>query len=192
MKMTLGDAAALSTILDRILLDKDGKERGDIPFKVKYRLVRDRATLGVFEQDFNKERNRLILKYGENTKDEQGRDMVTVPNEKREVFLKDLSEAASAEIDPEIMQIKTAEVEDIVSEFTMSISEIQVFDQFLVSDSTMRKELEEALKIAQEPLKKDSDSKEKTPQAEPPAKTTNKEEPVEVLEEKNVTAEEKV
>lgn len=153
VKMSIGASVALYNTIQSILIktDTDGKqEERDIPFKTKYKLLRDQT---VFEKDFNfyeKERVRLVKKYGVS---KEGTNEITVSKENWEPFNKEIGEVVMMEVSHDIMKLSPEEI-DYIDDDTINLpaTSVKLFLSIMVEDKSLIDDLNKDI----EPLEKES------------------------------------
>ncbi len=185
--MNLGASLVLAEVskmlLYKTITNADGQQvlvDRDIPFRLRYRLNKDRI---LFEKDaakFNQNRMIALAKYGE--MDEAGETVSIKDPEKMELFKEEISKLVDSEVTHPIALLSPEDI-DLIKDTDMPISPeaMSIFIGYLVDDPDMRLEAKVAANIvaekreetiAEEPKVEDSKPVKKT------KKTTTKKETV--------------
>lgn len=185
--MNLGASLVLAEVskmlLYKTITNADGQQilvDRDIPFRLRYRLNKDRI---LFERDaakFNQNRMIALAKYGE--MDEAGETVSIKDPEKMELFKEEISKLVDSEVTHPIALLSPEDI-DLIKDTDMPISPeaMSIFIGYLVDDPDMRLEAKVAANIvaekreeatAEEPKVEDSKPVKKT------KKTTTKKETV--------------
>lgn len=185
--MNLGASLVLAEVskmlLYKTITNADGQQilvDRDIPFRLRYRLNKDRI---LFERDaakFNQNRMIALAKYGE--MDEAGETVSIKDSEKMELFKEEISKLVDSEVTHPIALLSPEDI-DLIKDTDMPISPeaMSIFIGYLVDDPDMRLEAKVAANIvaekreettAEEPKVEDSKPVKKT------KKTTTKKETV--------------
>lgn len=183
--MNLGASLVLAEVskmlLYKTITNADGQQilvDRDIPFRLRYRLNKDRI---LFERDaakFNQNRMIALAKYGE--MDEAGETVSIKDPEKMELFKEEISKLVDSEVTHPIALLSPEDI-DLIKDTDMPISPeaMSIFIGYLVDDPDMRLEAKVAANIvaekreettAEEPKVEDSKLVKKT------KKTTTKKE----------------
>ena len=193
VKMTLGTALVLSEMVNMLLTkkitDSDGKERlidREIPFRLKYRLTRNKATLDKDVAKFNEFRLLALAKYGEPTED--GQNVVINDPQKMQEFMAVLMEYLRIEVEHSVQKLDPKDFDEITDVISVPEDSIKVLLGYLVEDKEFLEDIATEIKFTPHKAEETKPIEEKV---EPPVE--EKVEETKAVEEKVETpAEEKV
>ena len=188
--MTLAIALALDEICQKLMysvVEKDGKKivvDRELPFRLRYRLNRNRTLLSKDVEFFNKRKALLFAQYGEPTEDGEN---VVINNEEN---LAKYKEAMSNLLDKEVSHtFFTLSPEDLDmvkdSDILISPEAMSVFIAYMTDDQEIRESFRTVVNIV--PPKEETKAEEV--KEEPKVEEVSKEEPKEeIVEPKKKTA----
>lgn len=188
--MTLAIALALDEICQKLMysvVEKDGQKvvvDRELPFRLRYRLSRNRTLLSKDVELFNKRKALLFAQYGEPTEDGEN---VTITNEEN---LEKYKQAMSNLLDKEVTHtFFTLAPEDLDlvkdSDILISPEAMSVFVAYMTDDQEIRESFRTVVNIV--PPKEETKAEEV--KEEPKVEEVSKEEPKEeIVEPKKKTA----
>lgn len=185
--MTLAIAVALDEIIQKLMysvVEKDGKKvlvDRELPFRLRYRLNRNRTLLSKDVELFNKRRALLFAQYGEPTEDGQN---VTITNEENLAkFKEELSNLLDREVSHTFYTLAPEDLDTINdTDILISPEAMSVFIAYMTDDEEVRKSLRTVVNIV--PPKEEVN--------ETPLKETEKEETSKKEEMNTLVTEEKL
>ena len=146
MEMTIGVSMVLSEVTEKILYsieEKDGKKvlvDRDIPFRLRYRLNRNRTMFNRDVQFFNREKLLLLAQYGEPSED--GRNVVITDEKKMEMYRDSISRLLDSKVEHSIMTVEIEDIEKISdSDIRISPDAMTLFIGYMTNDPELRKDL---------------------------------------------------
>ena len=152
VKMTLGTALVLSEMVNMLLTkkitDSDGKERlidREIPFRLKYRLTRNKATLDKDVAKFNEFRLLALAKYGEPTED--GQNVVINDPQKMQEFMAVLMEYLKIEVEHSVQKLDPKDFDEITDVISVPEDSIKVLLGYLVEDKEFLEDIATEIKF---------------------------------------------
>ena len=152
VKMTLGTALVLSEMVNMLLTkkitDSDGKERlidREIPFRLKYRLTRNKATLDKDVAKFNEFRLLALAKYGEPTED--GQNVVINDPQKMQEFMAVLMEYLKTEVVHSVQKLDPKDFDEITDVISVPEDSIKVLLGYLVEDKEFLEDIATEIKF---------------------------------------------
>ena len=152
VKMTLGTALVLSEMVNMLLTkkitDSDGKERlidREIPFRLKYRLTRNKATLDKDVAKFNEFRLLALAKYGEPTED--GQNVVINDPQKMQEFMAVLMEYLRIEVVHSVQKLDPKDFDEITDVISVPEDSIKVLLGYLVEDKEFLEDIATEIKF---------------------------------------------
>ena len=152
VKMTLGTALVLSEMVNMLLTkkitDSDGKERlidREIPFRLKYRLTRNKATLDKDVVKFNEFRLLALAKYGEPTAD--GQNVVINDPQKMQEFMGVLMEYLKTEVVHSVQKLDPKDFDEITDVISVPEDSIKVLLGYLVEDKEFLEDIATEIKF---------------------------------------------
>lgn len=194
--MNLGASLVLAEVSKMLLYKTTANAEGqqvlvdrDIPFRLRYRLNKDRI---LFEKDaakFNQNRMIALAKYGE--MDESGETVSIKDPEKMELFKEEISRLVDSEVTHPIALLSPEDI-DLIKDTDMPISPeaMSIFIGYLVDDPDMREEAKVTANVIAEqreetvveepkveepkPVKKTKKTAPKKEATDKPKKTTTK------------------
>ena len=195
VKMTLGTALVLSEMVNMLLTkkitDSDGKERlidREIPFRLKYRLTRNKATLDKDVAKFNEFRLLALAKYGEPTED--GQNVVINDPQKMQEFMAVLMEYLKIEVEHSVQKLDPKDFDEITDVISVPEDSIKVLLGYLVEDKEFLEDIATEIKFTPHKAEETKPIEEK---AEEPKTVEEKvEKPVEEKVEETKAVEEKI
>lgn len=202
--MNLGASLVLAEVSKMLLYKTTTNAEGqqvlvdrDIPFRLRYRLNKDRI---LFEKDaakFNQNRMIALAKYGE--MDESGNTVSIKDPEKMELFKEEISRLVDSEVTHPIALLSPEDI-DMIKDTDMPISPeaMSIFIGYLVDDPDMREEAKVTANViaeqreetvVEEPRVEEPKSVKKTKKAAPKKEAADK--PKKTTTKKKKTTEEK-
>ena len=188
--MTLAIALALDEICQKLMysvVEKDGKKvvvDRELPFRLRYRLSRNRTLLSKDVELFNKRKALLFAQYGEPTEDGEN---VTISNEENlEKYKQAMSDLLDKEVTHTFFTLAPEDL-DLVkdSDILISPEAMSVFVAYMTDDQEIRESFRTVVNIV--PPKEETSTTE--PKEEPKVEEVSKEEPKEeIIEPKKKTA----
>ena len=188
--MTLAIALALDEICQKLMysvVEKDGKKvvvDRELPFRLRYRLSRNRTLLSKDVELFNKRKALLFAQYGEPTEDGEN---VTITNEENlEKYKQAMSDLLDKEVTHTFFTLAPEDL-DLVkdSDILISPEAMSVFVAYMTDDQEIRESFRTVVNIV--PPKEETSTTE--PKEEPKVEEVSKEEPKEeIIEPKKKTA----
>lgn len=119
MKITIEQLHSIQVSLGK-LLDQD------LPIRMAYRMGKLAKTVREELNEFEEARVKLVEKIGEKV-EEDGKEKISVPKDKMEVFSQELKSLLDEEVDVDFEPIKISDVEDI----KLSAIDMANLDKFL-------------------------------------------------------------
>lgn len=188
--MTLAIALALDEICQKLMysvVEKDGQKvvvDRELPFRLRYRLSRNRTLLSKDVELFNKRKALLFAQYGEPTEDGEN---VTITNEDNlEKYKQAMSDLLDKEVTHTFFTLAPEDL-DLVkdSDIVISPEAMSVFVAYMTDDQEIRESFRTVVNIV--PPKEETKAEEV--KEEPKVEEVSKEEPKEeIVEPKKKTA----
>ena len=188
--MTLAIALALDEICQKLMysvVEKDGQKvvvDRELPFRLRYRLSRNRTLLSKDVELFNKRKALLFAQYGEPTEDGEN---VTITNEENlEKYKQAMSDLLDKEVTHTFFTLAPEDL-DLVkdSDILISPEAMSVFVAYMTDDQEIRESFRTVVNIV--PSKEETKAEEV--KEEPKVEEVSKEEPKEeIVEPKKKTA----
>lgn len=188
--MTLAIALALDEICQKLMysvVEKDGQKvvvDRELPFRLRYRLSRNRTLLSKDVELFNKRKALLFAQYGEPTEDGEN---VTITNEENlEKYKQAMSDLLDKEVTHTFFTLAPEDL-DLVkdSDILISPEAMSVFVAYMTDDQEIRESFRTVVNIV--PPKEETSTTE--PKEEPKVEEVSKEESKEeIVEPKKKTA----
>lgn len=188
--MTLAIALALDEICQKLMysvVEKDGQKvvvDRELPFRLRYRLSRNRTLLSKDVELFNKRKALLFAQYGEPTEDGEN---VTITNEENlEKYKQAMSDLLDKEVTHTFFTLAPEDL-DLVkdSDILISPEAMSVFVAYMTDDQEIRESFRTVVNIV--PPKEETKAEEV--KEEPKVEEVSKEEPKEeIIEPKKKTA----
>ena len=188
--MTLAIALALDEICQKLMysvVEKDGQKvvvDRELPFRLRYRLSRNRTLLSKDVELFNKRKALLFAQYGEPTEDGEN---VTITNEDNlEKYKQAMSDLLDKEVTHTFFTLAPEDL-DLVkdSDILISPEAMSVFVAYMTDDQEIRESFRTVVNIV--PPKEETKAEEV--KEEPKVEEVSKEEPKEeIVEPKKKTA----
>jgi len=199
--ITLGVSLILGDVTNLLLYTKkktsDGKEYiadRDLPFRLRYRLNKNRMLFEKDSAEFQKQRLFALAKYGEATED--GQNVVINDPHKQALFKQELGEILEIPVSHEIVRIEPEDI-DLVTDTDIQISPdaMALFIGYMTNDPELQKDLDrkielrivtpktetpkteektEEVKVEEAPVKKKKTSTKKATSEDTPKKTTTR------------------
>jgi len=153
VKMSIGVSLVLAEVtkmlLYKTITDANGQKvivDRDIPFKLRYRLNKNKAILDKDVEYFNQQRLLALAKYGE--ADENAEHVVIKNEEKEKLFKEEISKLVDSEIIRSLTLVSPEELE-LLEDTDMPISPeaMNIFINYLVDDPDLRKDPEYTFEI---------------------------------------------
>ena len=190
--ITLGVSLILGDVINLLLYtkkkDADGKEYiadRDLPFKLRYRLNKNRMLFEKDSREFEKVRLFTLAKYGEATED--GQNVVITDPQKQGFFRKELGDILETPVSHSIVRLDPEDL-DLVTDTDINISPdaMALFIGYMTNDPELQKDLDTKINInlnfppqaktEAQPTEQTSVTEE-TPKAEETAETPKEETP---------------
>ena len=188
--MTLAIALALDEICQKLMysvVEKDGQKvvvDRELPFRLRYRISRNRTLLSKDVELFNKRKALLFAQYGEPTEDGEN---VTITNEENlEKYKQAMSDLLDKEVTHTFFTLAPEDL-DLVkdSDILISPEAMSVFVAYMTDDQEIRESFRTVVNIV--PPKEETKAEEV--KEEPKVEEVSKEEPKEeIVEPKKKTA----
>ena len=188
--MTLAIALALDEICQKLMysvVEKDGKKvvvDRELPFRLRYRLNRNRTLLSKDVEFFNKRKALLFAQYGEPTEDGEN---VTITNEDNlEKYKQAMSDLLDKEVTHTFFTLAPEDLDMVKdSDILISPEAMSVFVAYMTDDPEIRESFRTVVNIV--PPKEETKAEEV--KEEPKVEEVSKEEPKEeIVEPKKKTA----
>ena len=188
--MSLAIALALDEICQKLMysvVEKDGKKvvvDRELPFRLRYRLNRNRTLLSKDVELFNKRKALLFAQYGETTED--GEDVVINNEENLAKYKEAMSDLLDKEVTHTFFTLAPEDL-DLVkdSDILISPEAMSVFIAYMTDDQEIRESFRTVVNIV--PPKEETKAEEV--KEEPKVEEVSKEEPKEeIVEPKKKTA----
>ena len=135
IKMSIAASISLCNIINKMLYDDQGKER-NIPFSLKYKLIRSKDLMEKDVSFFENERNSLIREYGE---EKEG--TIKVKDENMEVFSSAVKDLLKIEVDHTLFKIAPKDMESIEG-VDITESEMQLFIAAMIDDPLFKEDMD--------------------------------------------------
>ena len=172
--MTLAIALALDEICQKLMysvVEKDGKKvvvDRELPFRLRYRLNRNRTLLSKDVELFNKRKALLFAQYGEPTEDGEN---VTITNEENlEKYKQAMSDLLDKEVTHTFFTLAPEDLDMVKdSDILISPEAMSVFIAYMTDDEEGKKSFRTVVNIV--PPKEEEVTKEVTKEAEAPKAT---------------------
>ena len=180
--MTLAIALALDEICQKLMysvVEKDGQKvvvDRELPFRLRYRLSRNRTLLSKDVELFNKRKALLFAQYGEPTEDGEN---VTITNEENlEKYKQAMSDLLDKEVTHTFFTLAPEDL-DLVKDSDILISQeaMSVFVAYMTDDQEIRESFRTVVNIV--PPKEETKAEEV--KEEPKVEEVSKEEPKEEI-----------
>lgn len=136
VRMTIAAAYTLYNTINSLLYDEVGTER-NIPFNIKYKLLRSKDILEKDVIFFENERNSLIKQLGDTQED----GSIKVKEENSEEFTKEISDLLKIEVEHTLLKVKPEDMDH----FDMPNIQTQALDLFMaamIDDPDFKKDIE--------------------------------------------------
>lgn len=201
--ITVGVAIVLNEVSRMLLYKQTTNENGqpvivdrDLPFRLKYRLNKNRMMLEADVKRFNQSRMIALARYGEQTPD--GENVVITDPEKKEAFKKEISDLVDSKVTHSLILLEAEDL-DLVTDTDMPISPeaLSIFTAYMVDDPDLKKDIELGVKftdyeapVQEEPTKVEEVKEETKPIEE--VKSVSKKKTTTKKTTKKTTTEEKV
>ena len=138
----------VNMLLTKKITDSDGKERlidREIPFRLKYRLTRNKATLDKDVAKFNEFRLLALAKYGEPTED--GQNVVINDPQKMKEFMAVLMEYLRIEVVHSVQKLDPKDFDEITDVISVPEDSIKVLLGYLVEDKEFLEDIATEIKF---------------------------------------------
>lgn len=152
--MSVGVALVLGDVTKMLLYKKIGENDGqpvyadrDLPFRLKYRLNKNKLFFDKDATNFNQRRLIALSKYGEPSAD--GQNVVITDPKKREAFQKEISDLIDATVTHSISTLSPEDI-DLVKDTDMPISPeaMGIFINYMVDDPDLREDVSFKVKLS--------------------------------------------
>ena len=172
--MTLAIALALDEICQKLMysvVEKDGKKvvvDRELPFRLRYRLNRNRTLLSKDVEFFNKRKALLFAQYGEPTED--GENVVINNEENLAKYKEAMSDLLDKEVSHTFFTLSPEDLDMVKdSDILISPEAMSVFIAYMTDDEEVKKSFRTVVNIV--PPKEEEVTKEVTKEAEAPKDT---------------------
>ena len=149
--MTLGVSLVLSEMVEKLLFtvkEIDGKKMvvdRELPFRLRYRLNRNRQLLEKDAQYFDKQRLILMAKYGEPTEDGMN---VIIKEDKQEEYKKAISDLVDSGVEHDIMVLEPEDLTTINdTDINVSPDAMTIFISYMTNDPSLQTELNSSVNL---------------------------------------------
>lgn len=188
VKIPMGLAVILSEVINSILNVVD--EKGNVtprklPFRLTYRLTRNKTGLDRDLKVFNEKKMYLLAKYGDITPD--GTNVELKDPKKLEMYSKEINALIETEVEHNIIPLEMEDIDKVTENIPMSNEALKLFIGYLTADDALYADLEKEISFKKPNLNTEEDKVEETPTTttEPiPVKKSRKKAPPKVSEEK--------
>ena len=172
--MSLAIALALDEICQKLMysvVEKDGKKvvvDRELPFRLRYRLNRNRTLLSKDVEFFNKRKALLFAQYGEPTED--GENVVINNEENLAKYKEAMSDLLDKEVSHTFFTLSPEDLDMVKdSDILISPEAMSVFIAYMTDDEEVKKSFRTVVNIV--PPKEEEVTKEVTKEAEAPKAT---------------------
>lgn len=159
MEMNLGVALLMSEITEKLLYtvaDRDGEKvlvDRDIPFRLRYRLNKNRVLFNKDVQFFNQQKLLYLAQYGEPTED--GKNVIIKDEHKLELYKAAISNLVDSKVEHTIMTLEPEDLELINdSDIKISPEAMTLFIGYMTNDPELEKDLATEVRINPRPVEK--------------------------------------
>ena len=137
-KINYSIALILDDCINKILYDEEGNER-TLPFKLKYKINKNKSLISKDVSDFEKIKMQLIAIYGEPTAD--GKEVVVKDPNKVDAFMKAINLLLLQEIDHSITKIEEEDLSTLTMNINIPYPKLEIFQAYMCDEPELLKEL---------------------------------------------------
>jgi len=153
VEMTLGVSLLLGEITEKLLYKVesiDGKDvlvDRDIPFRLRYRLNKNRVMFKKDSEFFNQRRLLYLAQYGEPTED--GQNVVIKDEKNMELFREAVSNLVDAPVSHNLMKLNPEDLELVQdTDIKVSPDAMSIFILYLTEDEALEKDLKVDINVS--------------------------------------------
>lgn len=151
--MTLGMSLVMNDIINALLYTRKTGEDGnpiivdrDLPFKLRYRLNKNRVLFEKDAQFFNQQRLLALAKYGEATAD--GKGVAIVDDAKKEAFKNELGNMLDSIVSHSIVRLDPEDLDLVTdTDITISPDAMNIFISYMTDDTTLIEDLSTPVRL---------------------------------------------
>ena len=151
--LSLGVAIILSEICEQLLVKSTRKEDGTIsredralPFRLRYRLTRNKLAFDKDVEFFNKQRMILLAQYGELTED--GVNVVIKDPQKMEAYRAQVQALFDTEVTHNIIKLEDEDVDQVKDiDINLSSDALSIFIGYMTNDTALLEDLSKEITI---------------------------------------------
>lgn len=137
-KINYSIALILDDCINKILYDEEGNER-TLPFKLKYKINKNKSLISKDVSDFEKIKMQLIAIYGEPTAD--GKEVVVKDPNKVDAFMKAINLLLLQEIEHSITKIEEEDLSSLTMNINIPYPKLEIFQAYMCDEPELLKEL---------------------------------------------------
>lgn len=137
-KINYSIALILDDCINKILYDEAGNER-TLPFKLKYKINKNKSLISKDVSDFEKIKMQLIAIYGEPTAD--GKEVVVKDPNKVGAFMKAINLLLLQEIEHSITKIEEEDLSSLTMNINIPYPKLEIFQAYMCDEPELLKEL---------------------------------------------------
>lgn len=156
-EMSLGVSLLMSEITEKLLYTTEEREGQkvlvdrDIPFRLRYRLNKNRVMFDRDVQFFNKQKLLYLAQYGEPSDD--GRNVVIKDEHKLELYREAISNLVDSKVEHNIMTLEPEDLELIEdTDIPISPDAMTLFIGYMTNDPDLEKDLATEIRINPRPV----------------------------------------
>lgn len=137
-KINYSIALILDDCINKILYDEEGNER-TLPFKLKYKINKNKSLISKDVSDFEKIKLQLIAIYGEPAAD--GKEVVVKDPNKVDAFMKAINLLLLQEIEHSITKIEEEDLSSLTMNINIPYPKLEIFQAYMCDEPELLKEL---------------------------------------------------
>lgn len=137
-KINYSIALILDDCINKILYDEEGNER-TLPFKLKYKINKNKSLISKDVSDFEKIKLQLIAIYGEPTAD--GKEVIVKDPNKADAFMKAINLLLLQEIEHSITKIEEEDLSSLTMNINIPYPKLEIFQAYMCDEPELLKEL---------------------------------------------------
>lgn len=137
-KINYSIALILDDCINKILYDEEGNER-TLPFKLKYKINKNKSLISKDVSDFEKIKLQLIAIYGEPTAD--GKEVVVKDPNKVDAFMKAINLLLLQEIEHSITKIEEEDLSSLTMNINIPYPKLEIFQAYMCDEPELLREL---------------------------------------------------
>lgn len=157
--MSVGVALVLGEVTKMLLYKKDGDTfiDRDLPFRLKYRLNKNKMILDKDASIFNQKRLIALSKYGTMTED--GENVVITDEKNKELFQKEVSDLIDSTVTHQLSLLDPSDI-DLVKDTDMPISPeaMSIFIGYMVDDPSLKEDVVFKVRISDKLPKEENEN----------------------------------